>query len=57
MPDRGPLMSIAAGALKPPTGLRLAVHSWTARRADYWSFDPKLPRKKGPSGLGPPPLG
>ncbi len=23
--------------------------------ADYWSFDPKLPRRRGPSGLGGPP--
>lgn len=49
--DDEPLWSIAAGSLDQPTGLTLAVHSWTADCADYWSFDPGLPRKPGPSGL------
>ena len=44
-------MAIAAGALDPPTGLRLAVHSWTSESADYWSFDPEIPRKLEWSGL------
>ena len=49
--DDEPLWSIAAGSLDEPTGLKLAVHSWTAESADYWSFDPGIPRKPGPSGL------
>lgn len=49
--DDEPLWSIAAGSLDEPTGLALAVHSWTGESADYWSFDPGLPRKPGPSGL------
>lgn len=46
-----PFWSIAAGSLEEPTGLALAVHSWTAESADWWSFDPGIPRKPGPSGL------
>ena len=49
--DDEPLWSIAAGSLDEPTGLKLAVHSCTAESADYWSFDPGIPRKPGPSGL------
>jgi hypothetical protein len=49
--DDEPLWSIAAGSLDEPTGLTLAVHSWTAESADYWSFDPSIPRKPGTSGL------
>lgn len=49
--DDEPLWSIAAGSLNEPTGLKLAVHSWTAESADYWSFDPGIPTKPGPSGL------
>lgn len=52
--DEDPLLAIAAGSLEEPTGLKLAVHSWTSASADYWSFDPKIPKKKGPSGLGGP---
>ena len=52
--DDEPLWSIAAGSLDAPTGLRLAVHSWTAESADYWSFDPGIPREPGPSGLREP---
>jgi len=52
--DDEPLWSIAAGSLDEPTGLTLAVHSWTAESADYWSFDPGIPRKPGPSGLREP---
>ena len=53
--DQWPFVSISAGSLNEPTGLKLAVHSWTEESADYWSFDPKLPRRRGPSGLGGPP--
>ncbi len=52
--DDEPLWSIAAGSLDEPTGLRLAVHSWTSESADYWSFDPGIPLKPGPSGLREP---
>ena len=52
--DDEPLWSIAAGSLDEPTGLSLAVHSWTAESADYWSFDPGIPRRPGPSGLREP---
>jgi hypothetical protein len=37
-----------------PTGLKLAVHCWTAESADCGSFDPGIPRKPGPSGLREP---
>jgi hypothetical protein len=50
-----PFISISAASLNEPTGLKLAVHSWTKESADYWSFDPKVGRKRGPSGLGGPP--
>ena len=53
--DQWPFVSISAASLNEPTGLKLAVHSWTEESADYWSFDPKLPRRRGPSGLGGPP--
>ena len=49
--DGSELMAIAAGSLDAPTGLRLAVHSWTSESADYWSFDPAIPRKLESSGL------
>jgi hypothetical protein len=52
--DGEPHWSIAAGALDEPTGLRLAVHSWISESADFWSFDPEIPRKPGPSGLREP---
>jgi hypothetical protein len=52
--DDEPLWSIAAGSLDEPTGLKLAVHSWTAESADYWSFDPGIPTNPGPSGLREP---
>ncbi|MGH8134954.1 MAG: GFA family protein [Steroidobacteraceae bacterium] len=52
--DDEPLWSIAAGSLDEPTGLRLAVHSWTEESADYWSFDPAIPKVPGPSGLREP---
>lgn len=48
------LMAIAAGSLDEPTGLKLAVHSWTSESADYWSFDPSIPRESESSGLGGP---
>src|SRR5262249_21436079 len=53
--DQWPFVSISAASLNEPTGLKLAVHSWTEESADYWSFDSKLPRKRGPLGLGGPP--
>jgi len=49
-----PILSIAAGSLDEPTGLKLAVHSWTSQAAVYWSFDPTIPRKSESSGLGGP---
>jgi hypothetical protein len=49
-----PLLSIAAGSLNEPTGLELAVHSWTSQSADYWSFDPLIPKRPEWSGLGEP---
>ena len=52
--DDEPLISVAAGSLNEPTGLRLAAHSWTSERADYWSFDPSIPQKEEWSGLGGP---
>ena len=52
--DDAPLWSIAAGSLDEPTGLRLAVHSWTSESADYWSFAPDIPTRPGPSGLREP---
>ena len=49
-----PLLAIAAGSVNEPTGLRLAVHSWTSEAADYWSFAPDIPCKPESSGLGGP---
>lgn len=49
-----PLLSIAAGSLNEPTGLRLACHGWTSEAADFWDFGPDVPQRPGPSGLGMP---
>jgi hypothetical protein len=49
-----PIMAIAAGSLDEPTGLKLAVHCWTSQAADYWSFDPDIPRRGEYSGLAGP---
>jgi hypothetical protein len=51
-----PLISIAAGSLDEPTGLKLACHGWTSQAADYWNFSAKVPKRMGPSGLGAPKL-
>lgn len=49
-----PFLSIAAGSVDEPTGLKLACHGWTSEAADYWDFSADLPKKSGPSELGPP---
>jgi hypothetical protein len=52
--DDEPLMSLAVGYLDAPTNLELAVHSWVSESADYWRFDPTLPRRREWSGLSEP---
>jgi len=52
--SREPFLSIAAGSLDEPTGLKLACHGWTSEAADYWDFSPRVPKRRGPSGLGAP---
>lgn len=42
-PDHGRHVSIMAGTLDAPTGVRLAGHIHTATRADYVTLDPALP--------------
>lgn len=39
----GPRVSIAAGSLDAPQGLKLAAHIFTAEAGDYYSLDPDTP--------------
>jgi hypothetical protein len=41
--DRPTLLSIAAGSLDSPTGLRTAAAIWTIEASDYYELDPDLP--------------
>jgi hypothetical protein len=43
-PSGAPAISIAAGSLEPPTGLRTIGHVWTSRRSDYYELTDRLPR-------------
>ena len=36
-------ISLAAGALDPPTGIRTRGQIWTASAGDYYELDPRLP--------------
>ncbi len=38
----GERMSIAAGSLDAPQGLRIAAHIFTAEAGDYYTIDPKV---------------
>lgn len=42
-------ISIAAGTLDTPTGLRLVEEICTAEASDYYHLDEKLPRHEGPA--------
>jgi len=48
-------ISIAAGTLDPPTGLRSVAHVYAADAGDYYELDPGLPRFEGPRRAGPGP--
>lgn len=40
-------MSIAAGSLDKPHGLRIAAHIYTAEAGDYYTLDPLIPASAG----------
>ncbi len=44
-PDGEDRTAIAAGALDPPTGLRLDRHIFTADKGDYYDITDDLPRR------------
>jgi hypothetical protein len=44
----GATLSIFAGTLDLPTGLRLAGHIFCAEKADYYDLADDLPRAEGP---------
>jgi hypothetical protein len=39
-------MSIAAGTLDPPTGLKTTLQIWVASRGDYYEIDPGIPQRE-----------
>jgi len=41
-PDRDTI-SISAGTLDPPTGLRTTIQIYTPQASDYYELDPSLP--------------
>jgi hypothetical protein len=43
-PDRDSI-SISAGALDPPTGLRIESQMYAADASDYYDVDPELPER------------
>ena len=45
--DGDPHLSISAGALEGPTGLRLAGHIWCASKGDYYDIADGLPQAGG----------
>ena len=45
-PDRDTI-SIAAGALDPPTGLRTTEQIYTHQASDYYELDPRVSRRPG----------
>jgi hypothetical protein len=49
-PSGAPAISIAAGSLDAPTGLRTIEHVWTSRQGDYYELADRLPRHE--RGLG-----
>lgn len=47
-------ISIMAGTLDAPTGLRLVKHIYVADAGDYYDIDPDLPRAEQEAGEPPP---
>jgi hypothetical protein len=45
----GERVSIAAGSLDTPQGLRIAAHTYTAEAGDYYTLDPHIPSSTGGS--------
>ena len=43
-PRGKPNISIAAGAIDPPTGLTTERHVWVCQKADYYTLNDDLPR-------------
>ena len=39
-------MSIAAGTLDPPTGLKTSLQIYVAHRGDYYEIDPAIPQRE-----------
>jgi hypothetical protein len=40
-------ISIAMGALEPPTGVHLAKHTFVGDKGDYYEIDDELPQSQG----------
>lgn len=43
-PHDGSRLSVLAGVLDPPTGLRISAHIFVADKADFYDIDDKAPR-------------
>ncbi|MEM1048400.1 MAG: GFA family protein [Pseudomonadota bacterium] len=55
--DGGNQLSINAGALDPPTGLKLARHIYVDEKPDYYDIDDDLPKFAGHDEPIAPPAG
>jgi hypothetical protein len=45
-PDHGDYVSITAGSIDPPTGLRIAEHIYVGSKSDFYDITDRLPQKK-----------
>lgn len=45
--DGSPEISVAAGTLSSPTGLKTVLQIYTDHRGDYYDLDPDLPSRPG----------
>lgn len=43
--DAGTVVGVSVGAIDPPTGLRIARHTWVAHRGDYYDIADGLPQE------------
>ena len=45
-PDHGDYVSITAGSIDPPTGLRIAEHIYVGSKSDFYDITDTLPQKR-----------
>jgi hypothetical protein len=45
-PEHGDYVSITAGSIDPPTGLRIAEHIYVGSKSDYYEIADALPQKQ-----------